>query len=98
MSLKSICVYCGSSLGTRPVYLEAAQAFGRALVEAGCSLVFGGGRVGLMGTIADAVAEVRERAHYVTTANGGNGAIREVVELILKAQDRWDDLVKSYLK
>ena len=62
MSLKSICVYCGSSLGTRPVYLEAAQAFGRALVEAGCSLVFGGGRVGLMGTIADAVLEAGGRA------------------------------------
>jgi 3-deoxy-D-manno-octulosonate 8-phosphate phosphatase (KDO 8-P phosphatase) len=53
---------------------------------------------GLAIAVADAVAEVRERAHYVTTANGGNGAIREVVELILKAHGRWDDLVKSYLK
>ena len=48
-------------------------------------------------TVADAAAEVRARAHYVTTANGGNGAVREVVELILKAQGRWDDVVKSYL-
>jgi 3-deoxy-D-manno-octulosonate 8-phosphate phosphatase (KDO 8-P phosphatase) len=55
-------------------------------------------QAGLAVAVADAVAEVRERAHYVTTANGGNGAIREVVELILKAQGRWDDLVKSYLK
>ena len=47
--------------------------------------------------VADAVAEVKSRAHYVTTANGGNGAVREVVELILKAQGRWDDVVKSYL-
>lgn len=55
-------------------------------------------QAGLAVAVADAVAEVRERAHYVTTANGGNGAIREVVELILKAQGRWDDLVKSYSK
>jgi 3-deoxy-D-manno-octulosonate 8-phosphate phosphatase (KDO 8-P phosphatase) len=55
-------------------------------------------QAGLAVAVADAVAEVRERAHYVTTASGGNGAVREVVELILKAQGRWDDLVKSYLK
>jgi 3-deoxy-D-manno-octulosonate 8-phosphate phosphatase (KDO 8-P phosphatase) len=55
------------------------------------------GQSGLAVAVADAVAEVRERAHYVTKANGGNGAVREVVELILKAQGRWDDLVKSYL-
>lgn len=47
--------------------------------------------------VGDAVAEVKARAHYVTTATGGNGAVREVVELILKAQGRWDELVKSYL-
>ena len=52
---------------------------------------------GLAIAVADAVAEVRERAHYVTNANGGYGAVREVVEFILKAQGRWDDLIKSYL-
>ncbi|HWX11458.1 MAG TPA: TIGR00730 family Rossman fold protein [Trinickia sp.] len=53
--MKSICVYCGSSLGAKPVYAEAARAFARALVEAGCTLVYGGGRVGLMGAMADEV-------------------------------------------
>jgi len=53
--MKSVCVYCGSSMGAKPVYAQAAQAFGRALVAAGCSLVYGGGRVGLMGVIADEV-------------------------------------------
>ncbi|HTH73489.1 MAG TPA: TIGR00730 family Rossman fold protein [Trinickia sp.] len=53
--MKSICVYCGSSMGAKPEYAQAAQAFGRALVDAGCSLVYGGGRVGLMGVIADEV-------------------------------------------
>ena len=56
------------------------------------------GQSGLAVAVADAAAEVRERAHYVTKANGGSGAVREVVELILKAQGRWDDLVKTYLK
>jgi 3-deoxy-D-manno-octulosonate 8-phosphate phosphatase (KDO 8-P phosphatase) len=52
---------------------------------------------GLSVAVADAAAEVKARAHYVTKANGGYGAVREVVELILKAQGRWDELVKSYL-
>ena len=53
--MKSVCVYCGASIGAQPFYAQAAQAFGRALVESGCSLVYGGGRVGLMGVIADEV-------------------------------------------
>jgi uncharacterized protein (TIGR00730 family) len=53
--MKSICVYCGSSLGAKPVYAEAVRAFARSLVEAGCTLVYGGGRVGLMGALADEV-------------------------------------------
>jgi len=52
---------------------------------------------GLAVAVADAAPETCECAHYVTTAAGGFGAIREVVELILKAQGRWDDLVRSYL-
>ena len=54
-------------------------------------------QAGFAVAVADAVAEVKAHAHYVTTLKGGKGAVREVVELILKAQDRWDDLVKSYL-
>lgn len=60
--MKAVCVYCGSSTGVRPVYAQAAEAFGRALVAAGCSLVYGGGRVGLMGTVADAVLAAGGRA------------------------------------
>jgi 3-deoxy-D-manno-octulosonate 8-phosphate phosphatase (KDO 8-P phosphatase) len=48
--------------------------------------------------VADAVEETRSVAHYVTRAKGGRGAVREVVELILKSQGRWSDLVESYLK
>jgi len=53
--VKSICVYCGSSPGNRPEYAEQARALGQALAERGLSLVYGGGKVGLMGIIADAV-------------------------------------------
>jgi 3-deoxy-D-manno-octulosonate 8-phosphate phosphatase (KDO 8-P phosphatase) len=45
---------------------------------------------------ADAIPEARDLAHYVTLTNGGHGAVREVVELILKAQDKWDAIVAEY--
>ena len=48
--------------------------------------------------VADSTEETRLAAHYVTRAKGGRGAVREVVELILKAQGRWNDLVEGYLK
>jgi 3-deoxy-D-manno-octulosonate 8-phosphate phosphatase (KDO 8-P phosphatase) len=48
--------------------------------------------------VADAVEEVTSIAHYVTRADGGRGAVREVVELILKSQGRWNDLVEKYMK
>jgi 3-deoxy-D-manno-octulosonate 8-phosphate phosphatase (KDO 8-P phosphatase) len=49
--------------------------------------------VGLAACPADAAAEVRDAAHLITQAHGGNGTIREIVELILKSQGRWMDLV-----
>jgi 3-deoxy-D-manno-octulosonate 8-phosphate phosphatase (KDO 8-P phosphatase) len=48
--------------------------------------------------VADAVEEARALAHYVTRAEGGRGAVREVVEIILKSQGRWTDLIEGYLK
>lgn len=53
--MKSITVFCGSSSGFRPEYAEAAKGFGRLLVEQNIRLVYGGGKVGLMGIIADEV-------------------------------------------
>jgi uncharacterized protein (TIGR00730 family) len=50
-----VCVFCGSSRGTRPSYAEAARRVGGALARGGLALVYGGGRVGLMGIVADAV-------------------------------------------
>lgn len=50
-------------------------------------------RVGLAAVPADAASEARARAHWVSAQGGGRGAVRELLELILKAQDRWDPLV-----
>jgi uncharacterized protein (TIGR00730 family) len=52
--MRRVCVFCGSSPGRKPAYLEAARAMGRALARRGIGLVFGGGHVGLMGAVADA--------------------------------------------
>jgi hypothetical protein len=53
--VKSLCVYCGSSSGKYPEYTEQARAFGVEMARRGIALVYGGGKVGLMGTMADAV-------------------------------------------
>ena len=53
-------------------------------------------RVGLAIATANARPEVKPLAHYVTQAAGGQGAVREVVELLLKAQGRWDQILKHY--
>ncbi len=53
-SLRRVCVFCGSSLGARPAYAEAASAFGTEVARRGLGLVYGGGAVGLMGVAADA--------------------------------------------
>jgi uncharacterized protein (TIGR00730 family) len=83
--IKAVCVYCGSAPGARPVYAEAAKAFGRALVEADMSLVYGGGRVGLMGLIADEVL-----------ANGGR-AVGVIPELLLKKEVGHTDLTELHV-
>jgi uncharacterized protein (TIGR00730 family) len=70
-SISSLCVYCGSGVGTDPIYRESAARLGRILAENDIRLIYGGGRVGLMGVVADAVV-----------AAGGNavGVIPEFLE------------------
>ncbi len=62
----AVAVFCGSRTGTHPAFAEAARALGRGLAEAGITLVYGGGRVGLMGLLADA-------------ALAANGTVRGVI-------------------
>jgi uncharacterized protein (TIGR00730 family) len=58
-TLKRICVYCGSGPGSDPAFAAAARAFGAILADNGIRLVYGGGSVGLMGELADAVLDRR---------------------------------------
>jgi 3-deoxy-D-manno-octulosonate 8-phosphate phosphatase (KDO 8-P phosphatase) len=53
-------------------------------------------QVGLAVAVADAVIETKQGAHFITEHNGGYGAVREVCDLILKAQGRWEELMKRY--
>ncbi|HEY7457980.1 MAG TPA: TIGR00730 family Rossman fold protein [Xanthobacteraceae bacterium] len=80
--IRSVCVYCGSSSGNGPIYLEAARSLGRTLAREKLKLVYGGGGIGLMGEIAraaiDAGGEVTgvipdflvAREHALTGAHG----------------------------
>lgn len=90
---------------------DKEQAFAEIVAEAGLAhddeVAFAGDdlndvplmlRAGLAIAVADATAEAREHAHYVTEARGGHGAVREAIELILKSQSKWDDLVRHYLR
>ncbi len=83
--MKAVCVYCGSSPGVNPVYREAAEAFGRALVQANLALVYGGGKVGLMGVIADAVMA------------GGGRAIGVIPELLVDKEVGHDGLSELHV-
>ena len=55
--MKRICVFCGSSSGKNPIYTQQARLLGKALVESGLELVYGGASIGLMGEIANSVIE-----------------------------------------
>jgi 3-deoxy-D-manno-octulosonate 8-phosphate phosphatase (KDO 8-P phosphatase) len=53
--------------------------------------------VGLGVAVADAAKEVRAAADYVTRSAGGRGAVRELIELVLQAKNRWEDLIRNYV-
>ena len=70
---------------------EAVAYMGDDIVDLGVL-----GRAGLSAAPADAVAEVRAAVDWVSDAGGGRGAVRQLVETILRAQDRWDAIVAAY--
>ena len=83
--MKSICVFCGSSTGTEALYAEAARRTGEAIVRRDLTLVYGGGRIGLMGEIARSVLE-----------NGGR-AIGVIPEALLRKELAYDDLTELHV-
>src|SRR5436190_1170173 len=80
--IHSVCVYCGSGLGANPVHAEAARILGRAMADAGVRLVYGGGSVGLMGTVARAVLDA-------------GGSVTGIIPQFLQGRERpFDDLTE----
>ncbi len=85
-TFKSIAVYCGSSGDVDPQYLDAAREAGRVLAQRGIRVVYGGGRVGTMGAVADAalsaggevVGVIPERLHDLEVAHHGLSELRVV--------------------
>ena len=67
-NIASVCLFCGSNVGTRPAYAEAATQFGRALAARGLTLIYGGGSVGLMDIAAQAALDAGGRVVGVITA------------------------------
>ena len=83
--MKHICVFCGSQSGANPLYAEVARELGRALAERNLSLVYGGGRVGLMGEVASATIRAGGRVIGVIphALAGKEIAFGEATELII---------------
>ena len=73
--MKSICVFCGSADGVSPDYLSAARAMGRVLARRGLRLVYGGGRTGLMGAVAEGVLAGGGEAIGVIIPSMNTGAL-----------------------
>ena len=63
--IKTVAVYCGSAPGASPIFADCARATATALVEHGVDLVYGGGRLGLMGLMADSVLELGGKVYGV---------------------------------
>lgn len=83
-SIRSICVYCGSSRGAEAVFEHAAQELGQAIAQAQIALVYGGGNVGLMGTVARAVL-------------AGGGYVSGIIPAFLKTKERMLDEVQDLI-
>ena len=64
---RAVCVFCGSSPGANPAFIDAAASFGRGLAERGIGLVYGGASIGLMGVVADAAIAAGGQATGVIT-------------------------------
>ncbi len=84
-ALNTLCVFCGSSAGARPVYADAAREMGEALVARGITLVFGGGRVGLMGEIAR------------TVLAGGGRVVGVIPKALMRKEIAYEDLTELHV-
>ena len=102
--IESICVYCGSADGLREEYLEAAFAMGRALAGAGLRLVYGAGKTGLMGAVAEGALQAGGRVTgvvpvYLNSPQLIHASLTEleVVETIHLRKARMSELADAFI-
>jgi len=83
-SIKSVCVFCGSKNGGDPLWRRTAERLGRLMAQRGVRLIYGGGRIGLMGVLADAMLAAGGRVtgvipEFLVKLEVGNGSVTELV-------------------
>jgi len=99
-----VCIFCGSYSGVRPEYAAAARTTAAALVTRGLTLVYGGGRIGLMGILADEVLRLGGKAigvipHALREREVGHGGLSElhVVDTMHQRKARMADLADGFI-
>lgn len=100
----NVCVFCGSGTGINPVYSESAAKLGYLLAQASVRLVYGGGNIGLMGILADAVMEAGGQVtgvipRFLLDKEVGHSGITdlEVVESMHQRKQRMADLADAFI-
>lgn len=100
----NVCVFCGSGAGVNPIYSRAARELGLLMAEASISLVYGGGNIGLMGTVADAVMEAGGKVtgvipNFLIKREVGHRGISDlqVVDSMHQRKQRMADLADAFV-
>jgi hypothetical protein len=102
--LRAVCVFCGSRFGGDPLYATVAAELGRELARRECTVVYGGGRVGLMGVVADAVLAAGGRAigvipRFLYAREVGHAGLTELelVETLSERKQRMADRSDAFV-
>jgi uncharacterized protein (TIGR00730 family) len=102
--MSSVCVFCGSSVGNDPAFSEAAKELGRLLAKYDCTLIYGGGKVGLMGVLADEVLRNSGKVigvipHFLYQREVGHDSLTqlEIVQSMHERKKRMADLTDYFI-
>jgi uncharacterized protein (TIGR00730 family) len=102
--MKKVCVFCGSSFGTNPLYASAAAELGRSIAQRGFELIYGAGDVGLMGVVADAALEADGKVTGVITSKLVDKEVAhprltalEIVETMHERKQRLSELADAFV-
>ena len=102
--MPSVCVFCGSSVGNDEVFASAAKELGRLLAGNNCTLIYGGGKVGLMGIVADEVLRNSGKVigvipHFLYQREVGHDGLSqlEIVESMHERKKRMADLSDAFI-